>query len=294
MEPADEFILGPTSRLWEETDISHVVTNITGQKAATRRRLANDQATRAFLEAALDLTSELFDADPEGKLPDDNDGLRPTMSYLSRRKVIERAQYVRPELLLTENMLRHRWNSHRDFLADFISYALAEQHWSLGVALSTHSESLLTSEENFPQAVHRVAYEDLKRVLELPSYRFQLLAVASAQADTASSAALVRMYEELSKVWTSLYSRVFEHYGLSFRPGISMDDFNIMLQATAEGLGMRLLSGVAEPIMDHDRKSSLLGTAAMALFLALVDPGDGLNIEDATDWALKSQAKRTS
>lgn len=274
MEPEDEFKLGPTSRLKEEGDISHVVTNISGQKASTRRRLANDQATRTFLEAALDLTTELFEADPADKLPDDDDGLRPTMSYLSRRKVLERARSVRPDLLLTENMLRHRW--------------------SLGVALSAHSEGLLTTGEHFPQAVHRVAYEDLKRVLELPSYRFQLLAVASAQADTASSGALVRMYEDLSKVWTSLYSREFERYGLSFRPGISMDDFNILLQATAEGLGMRLLSGVAEPIIDHDRKSSLLGTAAMALFLSLVDPGDGLSVEDATDRALSVQAEKRS
>ena len=284
--------MGPTSRVNEDADISHVVTNISGQKAATRRRLANDQATRTFLEAAIGLTTELFEADLAGKMSDDDDGLRPTMSYLSRRKVLERARSVRPDLMLSENMLRHRWNSHRDFLADFISYALAEKHWSLGVALSAHSEALLTAGEYFPQAVHRVAYEDLKRVLELPSYRFQLLAVASAQADTASSEALKRMYEELSKVWTSLYSRVFEHYGMSFRPGISMDDFNILLQATAEGLGMRLLSGVAEPIMDHDRKTSLLGTAAMALFLALVDPGDGLSIEDATERALGVQTKK--
>jgi hypothetical protein len=268
-------------------DISHIVTNINGLRAETRKRLANGPETRAFLQAAVDLTAELFEANPADKLPDDNDGLRPTMSYLSRDKVLKRAREAFPDLPLSKHMLRYRWRSQSDFVADFISYALAEQHWSLGVALSEHSSALLMSGVNFPQAVHRVAYEDLKRVLELPTYRFQLLAVASAQADSASAEALMRMYKNLSQVWTRLYKKVFEHYGLSLRPGITLDDFNIILQSTAEGLGMRLMSGVDEPIIDHARKTSLLGTAALTMFLALIDPGDGLTVEQATERAME-------
>lgn len=282
-----EFEIKPRGGFDQQRDISHIVTNVTGQRAATRKRLANGAETRAFLEAAVDLTEELFAANSADKLPDDNDGLRPTMSYLSRDKVLQRARQKYPDLHLGANMLRHRWQSHRDFIADFISYALAEEHWSIGVAISENSSSLLMSGGDFPRAVHRVAYEDLKRILELPSYRFQLLAVASAQADSTSAEALKRMYANLSEVWTTLYGKVFDHYGLSLRPGTTMDDFNIILQSTAEGLGMRLLSGVDEPILDHSRKSSLLGTAAMALFASLIDPGDGLTIEEATARSLE-------
>lgn len=279
------------------SDISHIVTNVYGLRARTRKQLANGAETRAFLNAALALTTELFEASPFDELSDDNDGLRPTMSYLSRDKVLKRAREMSPKLSLSKHMLRHRWRSQSDFVADFISYALAERHWSLGIALSQNASALLMSGVDFPQSVHRVAYEDLKRVLDTPTYRFQLLAVASAKADSASAEALSRMYKNLSQVWTRLYKEVFEHYGISLRRGITLDDFNIILQSTAEGLGMRLMSGVDEPILDPARKTSLLGTAALSMFLSLVDPGDGLTVEQATDRAMEiiqargSQAK---
>lgn len=265
-----------------------IVTNVSGRSALTRKRLANGRETRAFLDAALDLTTELFTPALSERLLDaDEEDARPVMSYLSRRKVLAKAKRnCGDDFPLSENMMRHRWSSHADFLADFVSYALADKHWSLQVALSQHAKDLLTAEDNFPQAVHRVAYEDLKLVLELPAFRFQLLAVATAQADSASAQALGRMYTNLSQVWMTLYTSVFDHYGLAFRPGVTMADFNILLQAMAEGLGLRLISGVDEPLLDHDKRTSLLGTAALSLFLALVDPGDGLTLEQAAETAI--------
>lgn len=273
---------------------SKIVTNISGRTAMTRKRLANGRETRAFLDAALDLTTELFSpALSEQLLDADEEDARPVMSYLSRRKVLAKARKnCGDDYPLSENMMRHRWSTHGDFLADFVSYALADKHWSLQVALSQHAKDLLTSDDNFPRAVHRVAYEDLKLVLELPAFRFQLLAVATAQADTASAQALARMYTNLSQVWIALYTNVFEHYGLTFRPGVTMEDFNILLQAMAEGLGLRLISGVDERLLDHEKRTSLLGTAALSLFMSLVDPGDGLTIEQAAETAIGQRRKR--
>jgi hypothetical protein len=267
---------------------AEIVTNISGRTAMTRKRLANGLETRAFLDAALDLTTELFTPPLSEQLLDaDEDDARPVMSYLSRRKVLAKAKKnCGDDFPLSENMMRHRWTTHADFLADFVSYALADKHWSLQVALSQHAKDLLTSDDDFPRAVHRVAYEDLKLVMELPAFRFQLLAVATAQADTASANALARMYTNLSQVWMTLYTNVFEHYGLTFRPGVIMEDFNILLQATAEGLGLRLLSGMDEGLLDHEKRTSLLGTAALSLFLALVDPGDGLTVEQSAQRAM--------
>jgi hypothetical protein len=278
MHPEDEAQFSWDNPVDPEADISSIVTNISGRRAQTRRNLANGPETRAFLDAALTLTSDLFAAEPSPE-SDDEDDVRPTMSYLSRRKVLERAKEAQPNLMLTEAMLRHRWQSHPDFLADFISYALAERHWSLGVAFSAHTRELLLRSNDFSAAVHRVAYEDLRRVISLPTYRFQLLAVASAQADSASAKAVTDMYSHLSEAWTSLYGEVFDHYGIKLRPGITLETLNIILQATAEGLGMRLMAGVDEPILKAEDYTSLLGTAALSLFLAFVDIGDGLSIE---------------
>ncbi len=286
----------PKVRLGADLDLydARIVTNISGRSALTRRRLANGRETRAFLDAALDLTTELFTPSfSEQLLDSDEEDARPVMSYLSRRKVLAKARNnCGDQFPLSENMMRHRWNTHGAFLADFVSYALADKHWSLQIALSRHARDLLTAGGDFTAAVHRIAYEDLKLVLELPAYRFQLLAVATAQADSASAQALARMYKNLSQAWMSLYSNVFEHYGFEFRPGVDMEEFSILLQAMAEGLGLRLLSGVDEPLLDHEKQTSLLGTAALSLFLALVDPGDGLTLEQSTEAAMH-QRRRT-
>jgi len=259
----------------ESSDLSDIVTNLARVTVRSRKRLANDELTKAFLSSALKLTDELFSANP------DEEEVRPTMSYLSRPRVLARALRDWPELKPTQAKFRDRWAAHQHFLADFISFALTARHWSLHVALSKNAEKMLTSGQDFSASVHRIAYEDLKLVLDLPAYRFQLLAVASAASDSVAAAALAKMYTTLSEAWTNLYAQVFAAHGVKFRPGISLETFNIILQATAEGLGMRLLAGVDEPILDHERKSTILGTAALALYLAFVETGDGLTVEEA-------------
>lgn len=38
--------------------------------------------------------------------------------------------------------MRHRWSTHVNFLADFVSYALANNLWSLQIALARHAREL--------------------------------------------------------------------------------------------------------------------------------------------------------
>ena len=91
-----------------------IVTNISGRTAMTRKRLANGLETRAFLDAALDLTTELFTpALSEQLLDADEEDARPVMSYLSRRKVLAKARKnCGDDFPLSENMMRHRWSTH--------------------------------------------------------------------------------------------------------------------------------------------------------------------------------------
>lgn len=267
---------------------ARIVTNVTGRSAATRKRLANGRETRAFLDAALDLTTDFLTPEPPVRASfDDDEDVRLAMPFLSRRKVLTKAkENCGKDFPLSENMLRHRWNTHSDFIADFVSYALADKYWTLHDAICRQARSLLTTTEGFAAAVHRAAYEDLLLVFELPAFKFQLLAVATAQADLSSAQSLVRMYDSLSELWTGLYLEVFDHYGFKFRAGITAEDINILLQATSEGLVLRLLSGVEEPLLDHERQTSLLGTAALSFFFSLVDPGDGLTLEQAVQQAV--------
>ncbi|ACL42401.1 hypothetical protein Achl_4450 (plasmid) [Pseudarthrobacter chlorophenolicus A6] len=274
----------------EQTDLSGIVTNLKRVRAQSRMKLANDSLTRAFLDAALSLTEDLFSAPSVAG----DEEVRPTMSYLSKPKVLSRAQQDHAHLVPTEAKFRDRWAAHQHFLADFIAYALTARHWSLQIALADRSAELLTSGADFSKAVHEVAYEDLKLVLDLPAYRFQLLAVASSAADSVASDALSSMYSTLSDAWCQLYVRVFDHYGVRFRKGVSIEMFNIILQSTAEGLGMRLLAGVDEPILNHEEKSSLLGTAALALMLAFLDAGDDLTLEELAERALSQFQQTTS
>lgn len=277
----------------EDVDLydSQIITKISGRSARTRQRLANGRETRAFLEAALDLTSELFTPSfPDQLLGPDYEDVRPVMSYLSRRKVLAQARANNGEdFPLSENMIRHRWESHGDFLADFVSYALAEKYLALREAITRHATELLTSDEEFVGAVHLACYEDLQLVFEMPSFKFQLLAVATSSSDASALRALEQMYGGLSEVWMNLYTDVLGHYGFKFRPGIDVQGFNILLQAMTEGLALRLVAGVDEPLCNHEERTSLLGTATLSLFMALIDPGDGLNLEQATKQILRQR-----
>lgn len=284
-EDSQPFPVGDSS----QTDLSGIVTNLNRARARSRNKLANDELTRAFLDAALSLTEDLFSAPVK-----DADEERPTMSYLSKPKIVGRVRRDSKHLAPTEAKFRDRWAAHQNFLADFISYALTARHWSLHIALAKRSEELLTSGQDFAKSVHEIAYADLMLVLDLPAYRFQLLAVASSAADSVASKALSSMYASLAQAWGRLYVKVFDHYGVRFRPGVSVEAFNIILQSTAEGLGMRLVAGVNEPILNHEEKSSLLGTAAMALLIGFLDLGDGMSVDELAEHALTQFKETTS
>lgn len=277
----------------EHDDLSKILRHLNRTSEAGRRSVANSAATIAFLRAALDLTDELFS--PQA-LPVESYAIpRPTLSYLSKPNVVKRAirdfagDESHPDAP-TESKFRDRWRSQSDFLADFTAYALIGRHWSLHLALSERARTILTTDPDaFSSMVHAVALEDLKLVLDLPAYRFQLLAAASAQADSVSAEALSRMYRTLSDAWCSLYQAVFDQYGVVFRPGVTVNTFNIILQATAEGLGMRLLAGTNEEIISPNSARSILGTTALALFVAFIETGDRISLEDAADRYVQSR-----
>src|SRR5690348_3914080 len=110
---------GPAQGGWKwpsEDDLSLVLRRLMGRNSSTRKtrearvRLANDERTRAFLVAGLNLIAQQFDAmeeHPEGEREAETD--RPFFEWLSRKKVIQRASEDKPELVPSEGMFRDRW-----------------------------------------------------------------------------------------------------------------------------------------------------------------------------------------
>ncbi|WP_336852852.1 hypothetical protein [Sinomonas albida] len=263
-----------------DVDLSTTVTRLNRIKAKNRARLANSELTRAFLDSGLALTTEVFS---EASLALAEGEVSPTLAYLSRSRVLSRAQEDYPELVPTEAKFRDRWAGHQDFVEDFVAYALFARHCSLRRAIAEWSGELLEAETDFATAVHRVAYEGSQLVLKLPAYRLQLLAISSVAADPQVSLAIKRMYESLTADWFELFGHVAETFGFGLRRGVSPREINVILQAVTEGFGIRLLAGLDEPLLDDERRESLLGTAALALFVSLTDNGDGLTIEGAAN-----------
>lgn len=273
-----------------DADLSTTVTRLNRIKAKNRARLANSDLTRAFLNSGLALTTEVFGERHEAP----TESVSPTLAYLSRPRVLSRAQEDYPELVPTEAKFRDRWAGHQDFVEDFVAYALFARHCSLREAIAEWSHELLDSETDFATAVHRVAYEGSRLVLKLPAYRLQLLAISSVAADPEVSLAIKSMYESLTADWFELFGHVVETFGFGLRRGVSPREFNVILQAVTEGLGIRLLAGLDEPLLDDERQESLLGTAALALFVSLTDSGDGLTIEEAANRQFSLRRKGTA
>lgn len=262
-----------------DVDLSATVTKLNRIKAKSRARLANSELTRAFLEAALALTGEMFAEGTDSA----GESSPPTLAYLSRPRVLSRAQADYPELVPTEAKFRDRWAGHQDFLGDFVSYALFARYRSVRQALSAWASELLSSAPDFAGAVHRAAYEGAELVLELPAYRLQLLTIASAAADPDVSGAIKRMYASLTAAWFDLYAQIADSFDLTLRTGVTQHQFAVLVQAVVEGIGVRLLAGLDEPLVDDERQESVLGTAILALFISLIEDGDGLTLEEAAN-----------
>ncbi|WP_369046125.1 hypothetical protein [Sinomonas sp. P10A9] len=262
-----------------EVDLTETVTNLSRVRAKNRARLANSDLTRAFLNAALRLTDQAFTSGDEELV----EGTRQTLSYLSRPRVVSRAQHDYPDLVPTEAKFRDRWAGQQDFIDDFISYALVVRQVSLKTALGRVLEAGGAENGDTSEILHRIAYEGAVLVLELPAFRLQLLTIASASAHPMVSRGVKGMYASLTAAWFGLYERVLAAAGLELRPGVTAEEFAIVLEAMGEGLGLRLLAELDEPLVDHAAQRSLLGKAALGLMLGFVDNGDGMTLDAAVN-----------
>jgi hypothetical protein len=246
------------------------------------RRLANDPATREYLEAGIRLMSAQFKEERHGN----GDGgteqseRRPFFDWLSQSMIVKEVSRGRLGLKGNVGTLRDRWPYHPHYIEDLLSYALWSRHYAMHVATAEESRDLLATAPDLVEAIHLVAYRDLCVLLDSPAFRVSLIAAATADRDVVVRRAITESYRLVGQSWSALYEATLTARGLRLRSGVTLADLTDILTALAEGIGMRMLADPDAQLVDHERQQSLLGKAALAIAAACIDTGDGKSLEE--------------
>lgn len=247
-----------------------------------QRELANHPLTRAFLEAGIRLLEEEFVAGPAAKKwfrrrP------RPFL-WMSRGQIVKKITRGPKGLSRKggDGSFRDRWSYVSDYLGDLIRYALRIYRWGDRTDLAEQAADAI-GKGDLSTVVHEITYRDIKFMTDDMAMRLLFLVTAFADRDPVIAEALSAVYRKVTEAWGGVYTDFFHTRDLRLRPGLSMDDFTVLLTAVAEGLALRAIADRATPVLDAERRHSLLGTAVLALVIACVDPGDGGTLEEAAN-----------
>ena len=268
-------------------DLSKVLTHLNRRTPFSRERLANDPVTAAYIAAAIRLVRRHLGPDPE-RIPvdprDENSLTRPLFSFISQRAVADEVMN-NPDPFHRQgsvSTMRSTWSSHSDFIADLINFTFWPGNRLAGFddELAASAERLL-EDPDVTQAVHDMAY---LAVSDRGSTTFRLghVAMGAAEGDRTISDAIAESYEGLVAPWREVYAAFIEARDLRLRPGITIDDIANLLSALVDGLTLRTVGNPSAALIDHDRRRTLLGTAALALIYGFLEPaGDasGLTLE---------------
>lgn len=283
-----------------EEDLARVLRNLMkgggGAKRSreARQRLANDQLTRAYLEAGMRLIAEqLKVAQSQPPVEHTDEDVLSFFQWLARQKVLDEAERQDPALRPSEGTFRHRWEFQPDYIGDLLAYALSVERWTGHTSFAEDSRTTLIDGEDFARSIHEIAYRDICALVENPAHQITILASVAATRDPRSGQILGETYRFINEAWESLYETTLLARGLKLRKGISMTDFGDILAALADGISMRQLADPNVSFIDHQRRESLLGKAALAVAAACIDIGDGMTLEELINVMSSQEANRT-
>jgi len=265
-----------------DEDLTPIVRRLVMRRKTKKAQsdLANSALTRAYLDAGLRLiTDQMTAGSRAGPARAGDDDARPFFGWLTRTMVIDEVGRG-AELQGSEGTFRDRWEFRDDYIEDLLTYALWARHWSLEASVAEESRELLTQAPDFVRAIHEVAYRDLRTLIDNPVYKISILGAAMAAHDDTAREAIAETYRQITDSWTNLYEITLDARGLRLRSGISLPEITDMLTAIADGLSLRIMADPSSHLIDHERKQSLLGKAALAFVVACVDVGDGKSLED--------------
>lgn len=269
-------------------DLSGVLRHLDRRTPFSRAKLANDPSTAGYVAAAMRLVERHLGPSAERELadPDDANSIdRPLLQFLSQREVVA-AVVGNPDPFPRRGSvaaLRSTWRSQSDFVADVLSFALwAGQYPTRYTSeVADRAEKLLDGPD-FVDAIQELAYFDMSTILGMPWFRLKLAAIAAAEDDSVISAALADVYRGPLDRWKQFYGAVLDARDLELRAGVTRDDLTDILASITEGLAMRTIGAPETRLIDHERRRSMLGTAALAVILGCVKRTD-----DATDLTLE-------
>jgi hypothetical protein len=274
-----------------EDDLSDIITNISGHKASTRKRRANDLKTRQIIAAGMRLLERQFGPAEEAHDDDVERREYPFFQWLSRAQIAAEVVVADPAIepydraqhqKTFEKAMERLWSPVDRFLTDLLRYALHVRHWSLHIALAKEATDILidgATGGDLIDSIQTVAYEDLKLGIDSPAWRLQLITAALAEQHPKLRDVQVKTYDDVDSSWIRVYDQLFLAAGWKLRPGVTMQDLNLMLSTAAEGAALRALI-TPKGVIDHVAKTSILGKLALALVVACIDPGDGLTLEE--------------
>jgi hypothetical protein len=243
----------------------------------SRRALANDRATRSFLEAGLTLIADELGLGPASATEDQDEVPRPFFDWLSLNKVVERARQDGPASLA---MLRDRWPSRSDFIEDLMAYSLSSAQWEYHAAVAREATAAVSGDRDLDEAVQQLAYQVLAAFMNERAERVALLVDAVAGQDETIRRHRAELYRTNHDYWLRFYQAAVDAWGLKLRPDANLDDFCDIMTAALSGLVLRSISD-PDAVIDHAAASSLLGKAVLMLCAGAFDPGDGLTLLEA-------------
>jgi hypothetical protein len=243
----------------------------------SRRALANDRATRSFLEAGLTLIADELGLGTVSAAESQDDVPRPFFDWLSLNKVVEQASKDGPASLA---MLRDRWPSRSDFIADLMAYSLWSRLWEYHAAVAREVTAAVTEARDAVETIEQVGYQVVAAFMNERAQRVALLAAAVAGQDETIRWHRAELYRTDHDYWHRALRAGVDAWRVKLRPDVSLDDFGDILAAVLDGL---ILRSIFDPdaVIDHASASSLFGKATLMLAAGVFDPGDGLSLPAA-------------
>ncbi|WP_406485517.1 hypothetical protein [Streptomyces microflavus] len=273
-----------------DQDLGKVLTHLDRRTPFSRERLANDPVTAAYLAAAMRLVARHLGPEPTRTPRDPRDGNsldRPLLSFLTQRSIAAEVANNPDPFPRQGNVstMRSRWKSQSDFIADLINFAM----WQGNDPVDSYDQVVAGTERllegpNMVDAVHDLAYLNVRDAACLPAFRLGFAAMTSAEGDEVIGEAVSSSYAGFLEPWKEVYAALLEARHLQLRPGITLDDIANLLAATVDGLALRSIGDPSSDLIDHERRRSLLGTMALAVIQSCLEPSegaDGMTLEDA-------------
>lgn len=267
-----------------DRDLSGVLRNLNRRTRWGRDRLANDRVTAGLLAAGMRLLEHHLGPGVRQRVNSE----RLLLGSLSQRRVAE--EFARNPAPFTRygngvSMLRDRWSPHSDFVTDLITFAVWRENYRPEFREQRAANvRRLVHGSDFVGAVHDIAYQHTAEGVGLPSVRLGLALMTAAEGDEEVTRIISTVYEDYLGSWKRLYETVLRERHLQLRRGLTLDDLANALSAATDGMTLRAIGDPAAGVIDHDNRSSLMGTVALAVIHAFLEPDDdasGLTLEQA-------------